>query len=126
VFQLGPFAVAGAILGIMALISLPSVVMAYLKLTKRNLGPILDSNGWAVNAKAKLNIPFGKTLTSVAHLPPGAIRDRHDRYAERGFPWKRVVLLAVLAIVGYEWFRGKLDSHLPEQARASTVFGRAP
>jgi hypothetical protein len=126
VFQLGPIAVGGAILGIMALISLPAVVMAALKLRRRNLGPILDSNGWAVNAKAKLNIPFGATLTSVARLPDGAIRDRNDRYAERGFPWKRVLFLVLVLVVGYEWFRGKLDSHLPERARAATVFGRAP
>jgi hypothetical protein len=126
VFQLGPVAVGCAILGIIGIISLPSMIMAWLKLRRRNLGPILDSNGWAVNAKAKLNIPFGATLTSVARLPDGAIRDRHDRYAERGLPWKRVLLLVLVIILGYEWFRGKLDSHLPERARASTVFGRAP
>ena len=27
------------------------------------LGPILDANGWAINARARINIPFGKSLT---------------------------------------------------------------
>ena len=80
----------------MLLISLPSVVLAFLKLRKRNLGPILDANGWAVNARAKINIPFGATLTDLAKLPPGSRRDAHDPYAEKGFPWMRAVLLVLL------------------------------
>jgi hypothetical protein len=124
IFKLGPLAVAGAFVGIMLLISLPPVVLAALKLRKRNLGPILDANGWAVNAKARLNIPFGRTLTSVAKLPPGAKRDNRDPYADWGFPWRRLLLLAVLLFGGYEWTRGSLDRILPEPARASTVLGR--
>ena len=60
------------LLGIMLVISAPSMAIAWLKLRKRNLGPILDANGWAVNAKAKMNVPFGGALTGVAALPPGA------------------------------------------------------
>jgi hypothetical protein len=124
IFRLGPLAIAGALVGIMALISMPSVVMAILKLRKRNLGPILDANGWAVNAKAKLNIPFGATLTSVAKLPPGAKRDHHDPYAEAGLPWKRVVFALVTLYLAWQWYHGALDRFLPEPARAKTVLQR--
>jgi len=124
VFKLGPFAVVGALVGIMLLISLPNVIIAYLKLRKRNLGPILDANGWAVNAKAKVNIPFGATLTSVAKLPPGAKRDHHDPYAEAGFPWVRVVFLGLVLFFGWQWWKGSLDRFLPESARAKTVLRR--
>jgi hypothetical protein len=41
---------------------------------KRNLGPILDANGWAVNTRARINVPFGATLTSVARLPSARAR----------------------------------------------------
>jgi hypothetical protein len=126
VLKLGPLAVVGAIVGIMALISLPSVVLAWLKLRARNLGPILDANGWAVNAKAKLNIPFGATLTSVAKLPPGSKRDNRDPYAEKGFPWKRIVIVGVVLTAGYRWYQGDLDRYMPESFKASTVFGRPP
>src|SRR5205814_4734066 len=102
-FRLGPFAVLGAVIGVMLLISMPSVVIAALKLRKRNLGPILDANGWAVNAKARLNIPFGKTLTSVAKLPPGAKRDHRDPYADKGLPWLWLLFLALLIFVASEW-----------------------
>ena len=36
-------------------ISTPSVVLAWFKLRSRSLGPILDSNGWAVNGRAKVS-----------------------------------------------------------------------
>ena len=38
---------------ILLAISAPSMIIAWLKLRRRNLGPILDANGWAVNAKAR-------------------------------------------------------------------------
>ncbi len=123
VFQLGPLAVAGAIVGLMLLISLPAVVMAILKLRKRNLGPILDANGWAVNAKARINIPFGRTLTAVAKLPPGSKHDDNDPYAERGFPWKTLVLVVLLIAVAYKWYEGALDRLLPPVVRSTTVLG---
>ena len=46
------------------------MVLAYIKLRKRNLAPLLDANGWAVNAKAVINVPLGESLTQVAELPP--------------------------------------------------------
>jgi hypothetical protein len=119
----GALAVAGAILGLMLVISFPSVVMAFLKLRKRNLGPILDANGWAVNAKARLNIPFGATLTAVAKLPAGARRDLRDPYAEKTFPWKTVITLVVLLFAAYKWYEGRFDRILPNAVRSTSVLG---
>lgn len=87
-----------AVVGLVALISGPSMIMAYLKLRKRNLAPILDANGWAVNTKARMNIPFGTALTSVAALPPGAERSLKDIYAEKKTPWSLYVLLLLLVL----------------------------
>ncbi len=89
-----------AILGIFVLISGPSVIIAWLKLRKRNLGPILDANGWAVNARAKINIPFGRALTGVAKLPPNAQRSLVDPYAQKSPARWLVPLLIVLALAG--------------------------
>ena len=66
----------------MLAISLPSVLMAWLKLRKRNLGPILDANGWAINGRVKMNVPFGGKLTDVAMLPPGAQPSFAVKYPE--------------------------------------------
>jgi hypothetical protein len=82
------------VLGIMLIISGPSMLLAFVKLRRRNLGPILDANGWAMNTSARINVPFGTRLTDIAELPPGSTVDIKDRYAE-----KSAVLPKVLAIV---------------------------
>jgi len=84
---------------IILVISIPSVLLAWLKLRKRNLGPILDANGWAVNARAKINIPFGTSLTAAARLPENAERSLADPFAEKKTPWKLYLLLAALLVV---------------------------
>lgn len=104
------------------LISGPAMLIAWLKLRKRNLGPILDANGWAINNVAKMNIPFGASLTDMPHLPPGSERSLEDPYAEKRRPWKFYIISVILLVLGYCWWIGKLDANLPEFARHATVF----
>lgn len=123
VFKLGVPATMGAVIAVMLVISMPSVVLAYLKLRKRNLGPILDANGWAINTRARINVPFGRTLTAVAKLPPGSRRDVHDRYAEQGFPVKTVIVVLAALYLVWVWYEGRLDRHLPDHVRSTSVLG---
>jgi hypothetical protein len=112
-----------AIIGILLAISLPAMFLAYLKLRKRNLGPILDANGWAVNAKAKINVPFGSVLTQVAALPPGSQRDLVDPFAEKKSPWPKIIVLVILLVLVYvalnkmgfiyDWTNGRLGDPKP-------------
>ncbi len=106
-------------------ISGPAMIIAWFKLRKRNLGPILDANGWAVNAKAKLNVPFGASLTQIAELPPGSYRDLADPFEEKKSPWPKIiiVLLAVIALVSGLWYFGKLDEHLPAKMQSISILG---
>src|SRR3989442_6536191 len=85
------------VLAIILIISGPSMVLAWMKLRKRNLGPILDANGWAVNAKAKINVPFGTSLTGIAKLPPGSTVDVTDRYAEKSVLWPKILVALFFA-----------------------------
>jgi len=87
-----------ALFGIIMLISGPSMVISYAKLRRRNLAPLLDANGWAINARVKINIPFGGSLTALAKLPEGAERSLNDPYAEKQVPWR--LYLALLAMIG--------------------------
>jgi hypothetical protein len=112
-----------AVLGILVAISMPSVIMAWLKLRKRNLGPILDANGWAVNTQAKINVPFGASLTKIATLPPGSQRDLVDPFAEKKKPWGLYLALLIIVVLGASWYFGKLDKHVPYKLRTTTVFG---
>ena len=124
VIRLGALATVAALIGLMLLISLPSVVLASIKLRKRNLGPLLDASGWAVNGDAKINVPFGATLTSVGRLPPGSRRDSSDRYADKGLPWKRLVFLILIVYGAYRWYHGSFDRFLPHRAQSHTVLGK--
>lgn len=116
-------------LGILALllaISGPSMLIAWLKLRQRNLGPILDANGWAVNAAAKINIPLGTALTQLRVLPAGSSRATDDPFAEKPTPWALYIVVTLLLALGVVWVLGKADRWLPERARASHVFATTP
>ena len=106
------------ILGIILVISGPAMLIAYLKLRRRNLGPILDANGWAINTVARLNVPFGASLTDLARLPAGSERSLEDPYAERRSPWPTIVVVLIVLAIAYgvlnrlgfvhEWTGGRL------------------
>ncbi len=76
------------ILGIMLIISGPSCFIAWGKLRRRNLGPVLNANGWAVNSGAVVNIPFGRTLTSVAKYPKLKL---DDPYKPKAPLWRKLL-----------------------------------
>ncbi|MBQ7349910.1 MAG: hypothetical protein IJW56_03390 [Bacteroides sp.] len=84
--------------GILMIISGPAMVLAWLKLRRRNIAPLLNANGWAVNAASKISIPFGETLTDIAKYPKMRLR---DPYAKKGMSvWAKVlVTLLVLAVI---------------------------
>jgi hypothetical protein len=92
------------------------MAVAWLKLRKRNLGPLLDANGWAVNAQAVVNVPLGASLTKVATLPAGARRELSDPFAETQRPWGFYLLvLTLLAAALFAHQRGWLDPWLPSE-----------
>ena len=89
---------------VMLCISGPSMLMAWLKLRKRDLSPVMNANGWAMNAKVKVNVHFGSTLTKLANLP--IIAGNVDPFAGKKMAcWKKwLISLAVLAILAVPVF----------------------
>lgn len=87
-----------AVFGALMLVSGPSMLLAALKLRQRTLGPVLDANGWAVNGRVRINIPFGTRLTQRAVLPPGARRDLTDPYTDKEALRRRRLLLALVIV----------------------------
>lgn len=122
-FGLGPWLPLG-VLAILLLISGPAMALAYLKLRRRNLGPILDANGWAINGRARINVTFGAAMTELAKLPKGSQRTLDDPYADRKTPWKRWVALAAILLTSGTWYVGKLDRFLPAPIRSVKVLGK--
>jgi hypothetical protein len=101
------------VVGLVLVISLPSMAIAWLKLRQRTLGPILEGNGWAVNGRVKINLPFGTALTEVAKLPPGSHRSLEDPYEDKAAAqqqrrWTILLVLAALAAAAI-WIRRDHD-----------------
>ena len=85
------------IAAILLVISGPAMILAWLKLRKRSLSPILNANGWAINAAVKVNITFGATLTEVSKTPVVA---EPDPYADKTPWWKKLIgWIIVLGII---------------------------
>lgn len=101
-FGLGKFIPLG-ILGILLIISLPSVIIAWRKLRQRNIAPILDASGWAINGNVKISPAFGTSLTKMAKRPASAYVSFKDPYAQKKFPIKRI-LLGVILLALIIWF----------------------
>ena len=100
------------VVGVILFVSGPSILLAWFKLRQRNLGRLLDANGWAVNTRAKINIPFGASLTGLARLPQESILSLFDPFAEKKSHWKRWVLIALAAIaaaIALAWKTGVLS-----------------
>ena len=97
------------------------MLLAWFKLRRRSLGPILDGNGWAVNAQARLSIPFGTALTQMAELPKGSDRALRDPYANKPLVWPWIIaLLLALGLGYYAWSNGVFspEPEVPAEAAA--------
>ena len=115
-----------AVVAIILVISGPAMVMAWMKLRRRNIAPLLNANGWAVNAASKISIPFGETLTDAAKYPKLKLK---DPYAKKGLAtWKKWVISfsALVVAVGVLWIFNLLswaglDSPLPRYNQPDPV-----
>ena len=80
---------------IIAIISGPSMIMAWLKLRKRNLAPILNANGWALNQRILVNTKFGATLTGIAKYP---VVKAKDPFTTKAPLWRRILNWFIFAV----------------------------
>jgi hypothetical protein len=95
------------VLGLVLVISGPSMLIAWLKLRQRNVGPLLEANGWAINSLARINVPFGASLTRLGALPRGARVNMVDPFADKRRPWGLYLLLLIAIAAGvYHFFPG--------------------
>jgi hypothetical protein len=96
----GWWAIPTLIICILLAISGPSMVLAWMKLRKRNLAPLLNANGWAINADAIVNVLFGNTLTEQAQYPIVKLKDPHAKTKKltKGGKWAIAVAAVILGI----------------------------
>ncbi|HEY4300727.1 MAG TPA: hypothetical protein VGM73_07640 [Candidatus Didemnitutus sp.] len=109
VFQLRAWQYPLVLAGLIIVISGPSMIVAWLKLRQRTIGPILEANGWAINGRVQINIPFGTALTETATLPPGSRRTLEDPYEDKVAAARRrqlvLFFVLLLLVAGSIWVR---------------------
>ena len=120
------------LVGLVLVISAPSMLIAWLKLRQRTLGPLLEGNGWAVNGRVKINIPFGTALTDVAVLPAGSHRSLEDPYEDKAAVKQKrratffiVVVLLAAAALWVRWNEHQMGRYFWKSAPV-TVAAPAP
>jgi hypothetical protein len=92
-----PLVIAGLVL----MISLPSMIIAWLKIRKRTLAPLLDASGWAVNGRTLISAKLGRSLTTRATLPLAASCQFDERNQARKWLWLALGIALFATVVGW-------------------------
>lgn len=102
------------IAGIILVISGPAMILAAIKLHRRNLAPILNANGWAINAEAIVNVLFGATLTEQVQFPIIKMQDPFKPKMSKGRKWciAALAVAIVIALLVMVWLATQ-DGHCP-------------
>ena len=99
---------------LLLIISGPSMILTWFKLRARNVAPILNACGWAVNRNLRLTLKLGRIFTTEATLPAHAERQLNDPFADDNVARNRLILIIILIVlVTILWFFGLLDNVLP-------------
>lgn len=88
-----------ALIAVLLVVSGPSMVLAWLKLRKRNLAPLLNANGWAINADSLVGAAFGATLTDQAQFPMMKLVDPYQPIKKISAGGKWAIALSVIVAV---------------------------
>ena len=63
---MGPWQILLAILAVILVVSLPSVILTWFKLRRRDLGAILNASGWAINHPIRFSMKRARAFTKCA------------------------------------------------------------
>lgn len=103
---------------LLLLISGPSMILTWFKLRARDIAPILNACGWAINRNLRLTLKLGRIYTTEAALPPQAERQLNDPFADDNSARNRIIMAVILVVLTTAlWFAGLLDSALPQSMK---------
>lgn len=96
------------LLVLVLVVSGPSMFLAWQKIRRRNISPLLNNNGWAMNATALVNAAFGATLTSMAKFPLVVMPDPYAPVKRHGWTVVAIVLAVLVIALCVMYFTGLL------------------
>lgn len=102
------------IVAVLLIVSGPSMILGWLRLRARDIAPILNACGWAINRRLRFSLKLGRLFTSEAALPGNSERQLTDPYADDTSTRNTIIAVLVLAaVLAGLWFAGVLDHALP-------------
>jgi len=97
------------LVAVLLVVSGPAMILTWFKLRSRDLAPLLNACGWAVNRSLRLSIKLARLFTAEAVLPPGAERQLSDPYADDHTLRDRLIVWGFLVfLVAGLWMAGFL------------------
>ncbi|MBM4163803.1 MAG: hypothetical protein FJ222_05125 [Lentisphaerae bacterium] len=103
------------LVAILLMVSGPSMILTWFKLRARDVAPILNACGWAINRRLRLSLKLGRLFTTEAVLPAHAECQLTDPFADDNTVRNRIVAAVILVALALAlWFAGLLDSVLPD------------
>ena len=81
-----------ALAAVVLVVSVPSMILAWFKLRKRDLGVILNACGWAINRPMRFSMKRARGFTKCAPDPMAKV-------------WLALLVLVLLALGGFAWWQ---------------------
>ena len=135
--QLSELQIHKIILGlaiIIALIMIPTAIVAFLKIRKRNLSALLQASEWAINDRMLLGYKLSKLLSNKPALPAGAVSEQRDQLerilknvvlededAQDFHPWAMLASVLCIGLGGAQTAHMFFDSQTPIGLLITTV-----
>lgn len=73
-----PWDVVKVLAVLLAMVAAPTIIVAVVKLRRRNMSALLEACGWAVNIRMRLTATLGRLFTELPPLPKHAEKRRLD------------------------------------------------
>ena len=88
--------IAVSVVVLVLLVSVPSMILAWFKLRRRDLGVILNACGWAINRPMHFSMKRAAAFTKCAPDPMAKV-------------WFALLALVLLALGGLMWWQAQSD-----------------
>ena len=87
-----------------ALILIPSMIVGFIKLRRRDLSIIFEASGCAINLRMRLTARLGGIFTFKPPFPKGSKKEKGDilkkffKQTQEVFSWKRFLIILLIGI----------------------------
>ena len=119
--SLSPLGAVGVIVAIVGAFVVPTAILAWVKLRRRDVAALLEGSGWAVNHRLRIERPTAEQFTVRPSLPKGAATRGRDA-SDGPLPAVLWTLAVVLVLAAVAWqFRDSIATALGSDEAVPTA-----